>query len=202
MGKIKVFTRQHKNVWKALEETGRYIAKREYISMDMQEHADIIFEVYDWLVRNGPDAANRPQDVRYPVWVSFDGDAAMMAGDDGVILELLIDEERITSINIAKWGTILNYSYIAKDEEDARRHRELCRLYGTDDVKAVMTQFYPEIRREIVDSWKRLFDDSVMVGNELCYGTIWEIRKEWVTDVRFQGDLSVRDAGAESIGCD
>lgn len=184
MAKIKVWTRQHKNVLKELEAAGRYIARKEYIYIDMQEHADTIFEVYDWLVKNGPDAGNRPLDVKYPVWVSFDEGAAMMAGDNGVVLELLVDESNITFINIAKRGTILNYSYIAKDEADARRHREILKLYGTDDVKAVMTQFYPEIKREIVNSWKRLFDDSVVVGNDLCYGTIWEIRKEWVTDVR------------------
>lgn len=179
-----MWTRQHENVLRELEETGRYTAKKEYISIDMREHADIFFEVYDWLVKNGPDAANRPSDVQYPVWVSFEEETVMTAGDDDVILELLLDESKITSINIAKWGTILNYSYIPKDEADAGRHKELLELYGTDDVKAVMTQFYPEIRREIVNSWKRLFDEGVKVGNDLCYGTIWEIRKEWVTDVR------------------
>ena len=80
MGKIKVWTRQHSSVLKTIQETGRYVAKKEYITIDMQEHADIIFEVYDWLVKNGPDAANRPQDVQYPVWVSFDEKAAMLAG--------------------------------------------------------------------------------------------------------------------------
>lgn len=184
MGKIRVWTRQHKNVWKVLQETGRYTAKREYISMDLQEHAGIIFEAYDWLVKNGPDAAKRPQDVQYPVWVSFDEAATMLSGENGVILELLIEEGSITPVNIAKWGAILNYSYLPKDEADAKRHRELLQMYGTDDVRAVMTQFYPEIRREIKDSWKRLFDDSIKLGNDLKYGTIWEIRREWVTDVR------------------
>lgn len=185
MGKIKVWTRQHSGVLEILRETGRYIAQKEYISLDMQEHADIVFLAYDWLVQNGPDAANRPQDVQYPVWVSFDAETAMPAGSGGAVLELLVEEERITSVNIAKWGAILNYSYIPGDDEDARRHRELLALYRTNDVRAVMTPFYPELRREILESWRRLFDGSVMVGNGLCYGTIWEIRREWVTDVRY-----------------
>ena len=183
MGKIKVWTRQHKNVLNELEKTGRYTAKREYISKEMQEHTGIILEAYDWLVKNGPDAANRPEDVEYPVWVSFDRAATMLSGRDGAILELLLDEERVTSVNIAKWGAILNYSYIPADEADGKRHRELLHLYGTDDVRAVMTPFYPEIRREITGSWKRLFDDSIKLGNDLKYGTIWEIRREWVTEV-------------------
>lgn len=184
MRKIKVWTRQHKNVWKEIVETGRYTAKREYIFSSMGEHAGIFLEAYGWLVKNGPDAVNRPHDVKYPIWISFDEEATMMTGDDGIILELLLDECNITLINIAKWGAILNYSYIEKDEADGERHRELLKLYRTNDVDAVMTQFFPEIKREIIDSWKRLFDDSVALGNNMCYGTIWEIRKEWVANVR------------------
>ena len=36
---------------------GRYIARREYIRSDLQEHAGLVLEVYDWLVRHSPDAA-------------------------------------------------------------------------------------------------------------------------------------------------
>ena len=107
----------------------------------------------------------------------------MLSGDEGVVFELTLDEEQITDVNIAKWGTILNYSYIPLNEEDKKRHRELLDAYRTDDVKAFMTQFYPQIKKEIVESWSRLFDDSVKVGNDLKYGLIWEIRKEWVTKV-------------------
>ena len=56
-------------------------------------------------------------------------------------------------------------------------------MYGVDDAKAYMSQFYPMIKKEIVASWDRLFDDQVKLGNDLKYGTIWEVRKEWVTNV-------------------
>ena len=46
-----------------------------------------------------------------------------------------------------------------------------------------MSQFYPEIKREIIKSWDRLFDARVAMGNPDCYGNIWEIKKEWITDV-------------------
>ena len=51
------------------------------------------------------------------------------------------------------------------------------------DSKAYMSQFYPEIKREIIKSWDRLFDARVDMGNPDCYGNIWEIKKEWITDV-------------------
>ena len=43
--------------------------------------------------------------------------------------------------------------------------------------------YVPEIKREIIKSWDRLFDARVDMGNPDCYGNIWEIKKEWITDV-------------------
>ena len=183
MSRIKVWTRQHRSVLETLEQEGIYRAKREFIRMDLQEHADLVLETYDWLVKHGPDAHNRPQGVEYPVWVSFRRDATMLPDENTVILELELEDAQITRVNIAKWGTILNYSYIPADEHDALRHKKLLRDYGVNDAKAFMTQFYPDIKREILASWQRLFDDSVQLGNDLCYGTIWEVKKQWITAV-------------------
>ncbi|WP_369819393.1 DUF3841 domain-containing protein [Tissierella sp. P1] len=46
-----------------------------------------------------------------------------------------------------------------------------------------MSQFYPQIKRKIIDSWSRLFDDSIILGNDERYGNIWEVRKEWITQI-------------------
>lgn len=39
MAKITVWSKQHENVWKVLQETGRYTVKREYIIKDLKEHS-------------------------------------------------------------------------------------------------------------------------------------------------------------------
>lgn len=69
MSNITVWTKQHENVLKELETSGRYIAKQEYIRMDLKEQDPVVLEAYDWLVKHGPDRANKPADVEYPVWV-------------------------------------------------------------------------------------------------------------------------------------
>lgn len=183
MERIKVWTKQHANVLKELEEKGRYTARKEYIKSDLQEHADLVLEVYDWLVRHSPDAANKPKDVEYPVWVSYTSEAVMLPSPGTAILELSLDPARITPVNIEKWGSILNYSYIPKDEKDAAKHLEMMEQYGVSDAKAYMSQFYPQLKKVIISSWDRLFDDSIILGNDSKYGIIWEIRKEWVTQV-------------------
>ena len=151
--------------------------------MDLKEQAPIVLEAYDWLVKHGPDSANKPKDVEYPVWVSFTNEGTMMNSENTVILELSLDPSIITSINIAKWGHILNYGYIPADEEDLKRHRKLLDDYGISDAKAVISQFYPHIKREIQDSWSRLFDDTILMGSDAKYGNIWEIKREWLTNV-------------------
>ena len=47
-----------------------------------------------------------------------------------------------------------------------------------------MSRFYPEIKEEIRRSWRRLFDDSVILQQDRSvYGNIWEVRSEWVTQI-------------------
>lgn len=183
MESVTVWTKQHKNVLRILEEEGRYTAKKEYIHLDLQEQAPLVLECYDWLVKHAPGAEQRPSDAEYPVWVSFSNKATMMKDENTVILKLNLDPQTIAPVNIMKWGKILNYSYIPDGEQDAARHRELLAAYGVSDTKAYMSQFYPQIKREIIASWDRLFDDRILLGNDYKYGIIWELRKEWVEEV-------------------
>lgn len=181
--KITVWTRQHIEVWKEIEEAGRYTAKKAYIDIDLEEHAPLVLEVYDWLVEHTPTLPSKPKDAEYPVWVSLKEEATMMQIKDSVILELTLDKDLLTMVNIDKWGMMLNYSYIPQNEEDAKVHSDMLKAYRISDTAAYMSQFYPQIKREIRDSWYRLFDDSIILNNSQCYGNIWEVRKEWVTNV-------------------
>lgn len=150
----------------------------------------LVLEVYDWLVAHTPAAPHRPEGAEYPVWVSFLREGTMLPGEGAVILELELDPELITRINVAKWGAMLNYAYLPRDEADARRHRKLLSDYGASDARAFMTSFYPQIKREILDSWQRLFRHHAALGMGDRSGVggvqagLWCIRREWVAAVR------------------
>jgi len=178
-----VWTKQHTAVYAQLQTHGRYTAKRSYIQRDLQEQAPLVLEVYDWLVQHHPQAQSKPVDADYPIWVSFTGEATMLPSPGSVVLELRVPHELITPIHIAKWGTVLNYAYIPLNETDDTRHQNLLHEYGISDTQAYMSQFYPQIKREITDSWQRLFDPNILLNSNAAYGTIWEIRKEWVITV-------------------
>ncbi len=183
MGTIRVWTKQHSSVLTELEETGRYVAKREYICMDLEEHAELVLEVYDWLVNHTPNRRKKPEDVQYPIWLSLKEETTMLPTEDTVILELEIEQELLTPIHINKWGTMLNYSYIPLNEEDEKAHKACLKAYDVSDTLAYMSRFYPQIKREIIESWKRLFDDTITLNSDAYYGNIWEIKQEWIRKI-------------------
>ncbi|MDO5689270.1 MAG: DUF3841 domain-containing protein [Tissierellia bacterium] len=181
--RITVWTKQHERMLQELEETGRYTAKSRYVRLDLGELAPLVIFAYEWLAANTPNQENRPEDAQTPIWISLTQDSRMSLTPGTVLLELSIDPEIVTPINIGKWGAILNYSYIPKDPVDAKAHNELLAQQGINDAKAVMTPFYPVIKRQVTQSWKRLFDESVSLGVDSYYGNIWEVRREWITQI-------------------
>lgn len=183
MARVTVWTKQHESVAETLKRTGRYTAKRDFVIKDLQEHAALVLEVYDWLTAHTPNARLRPADAEYPIWVSPAHDAVMLPSPHTVILELSVDPALITKVNIGKWGAMLNYAYIPSDAADAKRHKKLLEACGVSDAKAFMSRFYPQIKQEIEESWDRLFDDSILLDNDSYYGNLWEVRQEWVTRI-------------------
>ena len=57
MEKITVWTKQHKAVLETLEREGRYVAKRQFVEYENEDCAPLVLEVYDWMVKNGPNAS-------------------------------------------------------------------------------------------------------------------------------------------------
>ena len=74
----------------------------------------------------------------------------MLPSPGAVILELTLEPDRITSVNIEKWGSILNYSYIPKDKADARRHQDMMEQYGVSDAKHTCPSSTPTLRGKLL----------------------------------------------------
>jgi len=177
---VTVYTKQHRAVLEALERTGVHRARREAVLQN--EDSLLMRPAYDWLAAHLPQTHRHPA-ADYPVWVSFSRDAAMLPSPGYVILELEVDRQHIMEVNIAKWGAINNCSYLPADDADLRHHRREMEALGLSDAKACTSRFYPALRAKIEASWDRLFDDRVRLGNDLAYGLLWEVRKEWIRSV-------------------
>ncbi|MCR5482378.1 MAG: DUF3841 domain-containing protein [Clostridia bacterium] len=183
MGKMKVRTKQHISVLEEIRRTGRYVVDPKHAAADYEGFREMALQVYDWLAGNCTIADKKPADAVYPVWVSVTDETVQPREKDYVIFELEADESDVCLVNIGKWGMMLNFSYIPRDEADDKRHKKLLEDCGVSDAKAFMSRFYPEIKAEITESWHRLFDESILPVNSDCYGIIWEIREERILNI-------------------
>lgn len=179
---IKVWTKQHKNILNDLNETNRYIVKREYIEGKMEEHSSIYLNAYSWLYNKCLSKVHIPIDAKYPIWLSLTEESKIDNSEGNVLLEISINKSDLLVLDLEKWGLIVNYMYIPLDEDDEKKHEKLLNSYNIDDPTAYMSSFYPNIKSKIIKSWDRLFDDNIMLGKN-SVGIIWEIKKEWILKV-------------------
>jgi hypothetical protein len=180
--KVKVWTKQHADILSDLEKSGRYIVKKEYIHQKMGEHAQLYFEVYNWYRKAAEKIVLAPGDVEYPIWVSLNENEKIGNSGGNVLLEIEVDEDILITMDMDKWGRIVNYMYIPKSEADQEEHDRMLENYNTNDCSAYMSPFFPVIKKKIQKSWDRLFDDSYTL-TPVRVGTIWELRKEWITNI-------------------
>lgn len=182
---MRLYTRQHINVVDIIEKKGRFVSNGEYISSDMPEHKSIILDMYTWLSTNIPNRKNKPLDAKFPIWLNNKEEAINLPTDDTRLIVIDIDDSYVQEINISKWGMILNYMYIPLDDKDLKEHYKKLDAYGISDTKAYMSNFYPDLKNEIRNSWHRLFDNNILPDkNPLNYYLIWEIKKEWIIQTK------------------
>jgi len=183
MSKIKVWTRQDESILDILDKDGRYIVKKEYIEQKMEDCAKYYLEVYSWYTNKAKEIVPKPEDVNYPVWVSVSDDFMLQQVPGTVILELLLDEASVIVMDTEKWGRIVNFWYVPLNKKDEEDYDKKLKSYGINNSSnAYMSNFYPQLKKEIKKSWDRLFDNSILISNER-QGTIWEVKKEWVQNV-------------------
>ncbi|MBU5426273.1 DUF3841 domain-containing protein [Tissierella pigra] len=184
--KVKLWTRQHKNVLKELEKYGVYRVKKEYILEKMDTISDYYLNLYEWYGRNAAKVVPKPEGVIYPIWLSISSDMMLQPTEDTIILEIEVDRKNVIYTDVDKWGYVVNYFYLPIDPEDEERHNEELKKFGISDESALITgdkgNFYPLLKNKIIKSWERLFEP---LGEEstLVQATIWEIKKEWVVDI-------------------
>lgn len=180
--RVKVWTKQHKNIVHDLANNDRYIVKKEYIVSKMEDHAALYLDVYNWYYQAASKLVLPPEDVKYPVWVSLAEEDKIGNSPGNVQIELLVEQDQLITMDIDKWGKIVNYMYIPADAQDEKEHTAIVNRYGIDDCTAYMTPFYPNIKQKIIKSWDRLFDESIILS-KVRVGTIWELKKEWIVSI-------------------
>lgn len=180
---MRVWTKQDSRILKNINELGRHVPDERYILSDMSEYKEIMLDLYRWLAKHSPNQVYRPMDSEYPVWVALSKGSLYLPEVGYSVIELEVPDDMITRINVRKWSSILNYSYLSKDKDDELNHRKKLKDMGISDTKAYMSQFYPDLKKEIIESWDELFNYENDSEKEHYYGIIWEIKAEWIIEI-------------------
>lgn len=187
METMTLWTRQVPEVWEELQTSGAYYVKEEYIRKKNGEISDYYLELYRWYTKEAGSYVDIPERLQYPIWLCVSEEVMLQPVENTVILKLEVPKDKVVICNMEAWGYVVNYWYVPLDDADAKRHKEELKRYGIGEEDELIStskgNFYPMLKRKIKDSWKRVFTMPPANDND-AVATIWEIRREWVKEVR------------------
>lgn len=185
MDTVKLWTTQDYRALKEIEAKGTYHAKIDSILRKYDTCSDVFLNVYRWFSKTAGDIVPKPEGVEFPVWAAFEKELSFGLSPGQVRFELEVESDKVVVFDSGKWDYILNYWYIPKNAKDSNEYEEKLNSYGIKNKSFIyMNNFYPLLKREVEESWKRLFDSNIIISG-INQATLWEIRKEWIKSITY-----------------
>lgn len=178
--KLLLWTAQRPIVLNTLQKEGVYQVRRVFVEQKYGESGWNFQKAYDFFVQQARQRLPPPPGAESPVWcwpdprwIGLDGDCAL--------LRLAVPRTQVLLFDSRQWNTILNLSYLPADAKDqAAFERELQRQGIKSSLDLFRTPFYPQLRRRVEDSWKRLWEHPLPLDPRYTQAAVWELRQEWV----------------------
>lgn len=185
-GFVKLFSPQAEAVWQAVENEGTAFSRREYVIKKYEESAGVFLAAYDAYVREAERIVPRPDDRAYPYW-AFASEELVDRSGGLRVMRLRVPPEEAVFFDQYDWYKVLRLSYIGETDKDEEAFARVLEMRGIrDSSEAVLRPFYPDVKRQITESWKRLFrhDSAIRNGDTSCVRAVqaglWQIKKEWL----------------------
>lgn len=182
---IALYSAQAEPVIRVIDRDGACFSKREYVERKYQESAPIFVAAYSWFVGEAEKRVPKPQGAEYPYWAFQELYSVDSSGDR--VLELRVPVEEAVFFDMFDWNKVIRLQYIgeSKAEEDRFRHQLVD--YGIRrESDVILTSFYPELKRQVQESWQRLFRHHEKIksgephGAQSVQAGLWRIKKEWL----------------------
>lgn len=182
------WTRQVREVADELCETGRYIAREEYVRAKNGAIADHYLGLYRWLTEGcrSRGLVDMPPDAEAPIWQALTRAQRLPEAPGCVTLELEVPAASLFVLDYDRWGYRVNNWYVPVDREDEAAHDAELERFGIAN-EALLAQgpqgdYYPQLRAQLVRSWERIFEGPNADADKNV-GVVWEIRRDWVKGV-------------------
>ncbi len=190
MDTMDLWTRQVPHVWDILQEEGIYAVKEAYIRQKNESIADYYLQLYSWFSNTARKYIPVPARLQYQIWLCINDETMLQPVENTIILKLKAPKDKVLIVNMAAWGYVVNYWYVPLDDADAAAHQKELQRYGIHSEDALVStslgNFYPLLKRKIVNSWERVFT-LTPVNEQDAVAVMWEIQREWVEEVRHYG---------------
>jgi hypothetical protein len=184
--RVTLYSPQAEIVWETVMNEGTAYSRREYVRKKYEDCADIFLTAYDAYIREAERIVPRPDDKAYPYWAFTSMDHVDKSGG-GRVMELSVPLSEAVFFDQYDWYKVLRLSYIGETEADEAAFARKLEMRGIRDASdAVLKPFYPDVKREIVGSWKRLFRHDAAIRNGDTSGVravqagLWQIKEEWL----------------------
>jgi hypothetical protein len=188
-----LYSPQAELVWDAVLNEGTAYSRREYIYKKYEESAGIFLAAYDAYIRGAEKLVTRPEPWAYPYWAFASMQQVDQSGG-GRVMKLSVPVEQAVFFDAYDWYKVLRLSYIGDNEADeASFSQELQRRGIRDTSEVILKPFYPDLKRKVTDSWKKIFrhDDTIrkaLINGEVqeidgvraIQAGLWQIKKEWL----------------------
>lgn len=184
--RVKLYSAQSSLVADILDRDGICHSKREYVERKYGESAKVFLAAYDFYVREAQKYVERPNGAEFPYWAFKDLHSVEQSGDSRLLkLEVPVDE--VIFFDMYDWNKILNLQYLGEDESDEEEFKNMLVDYGVKrESDVILTNFYPHLKSQVQNSWKRLFNHHEDIKNGNYEGVrsvqvgLWRIKKDWM----------------------
>ena len=181
---LTLYTQQAQVVLDTIEREGTTRVKRAFIEAKYGEEAWVFQQAYSFYNQHAEQLVSRPEGAESGIWCYVDERWAV-SGAGGYLLKLEVPREAAVLFDLRVWNRMLNLQYVGKDEADEDAFEMKMTNMGVKNMAEVFnTSFYPTIKREVQQSWQRLFTSAQDCPESYLEAGLWEIRKEWLGDTR------------------
>lgn len=187
--KITLYTAQTELVLKVIETEGVSFSKPEYIKKKYGESASIFLTAYSWFVKELEKRVAKPTGAELPYWAFTDLYSVDTTGSHVTVLQVPVEE--VVFFDMYDWKKVMQLSLIGENEEEEKAFARQIGEYGLTPNKIMLTPFYPDLKKQIMDSWQRLFryDEGIRKGEKTEAGSVqaglWQIKREWLVNQEF-----------------
>lgn len=184
---VRLYSAQTPLVRSILDRDGVCWSKEEYVARKYEESGPIFLTAYRWFVKEAAKIVPPPPGAEFPYWAFMD--LYSVEGTRQDILAMDVPREEAIFFDLYDWNKIVQLRYIGENQADERAFQRELRERGLSANDVMLTNFYPELKNHILDSWKRLFrhHEAIQAGDLNGVGGVqaglWQLKKEWIKKV-------------------